>query len=293
MNDLDIKQLKVLHLLLRESNVSKVAHILGISQQAVSEHLRKLRNTFGDQLFIRKSNGLIATPFAESLATEVGRIINSIEKLVEPKEFNPATVKSIFRICATDYAQAVVLPKFLASIRSQAPNLKVIVQDIEIDNLSNLMDRGDIDLVISFPRFLPQKYPMATLFTENHKCVVNKKHPRANEIWSIEDVAKHPQLIVSPKRANLVGSADDYFEERGYKRNIVMTLPFFSSTADCVASTDLLAFLPSKLLTHSNLHKVKCDIDLPSFDVVIAWHQRSDKDQLNKWIRSKLLDLAY
>ncbi|GLX81484.1 LysR family transcriptional regulator [Thalassotalea eurytherma] len=293
MNDLDIKQLKVLHLLLRESNVSKVAHILGISQQAVSEHLRKLRNTFGDQLFIRKSNGLIATPFAESLAPEVGRIINSIEKLVEPKEFNPTTVKSIFRICATDYAQAVVLPKFLASIRSQAPNLKVIVQDIEIDNLSNLMDRGDIDLVISFPRFLPQKYPMATLFTENHKCVVNKKHPRANEIWSIEDVAKHPQLIVSPKRANLVGSADDYFEERGYKRNIVMTLPFFSSTADCVASTDLLAFLPSKLLNHSNLHKVKCDINLPSFDVVIAWHQRSDKDQLNKWVRDKIMEIVY
>ena len=293
MNDLDIKQLKVLHLLLRESNVSKVAHILGVSQQAVSEHLRKLRNTFGDQLFIRKSNGLIATPFAESLAPEVGRIINSIEKLVEPKEFNPATVKSIFRICATDYAQAVVLPKFLASIRTQAPHLKVIVQDIEIDNLSDLMDRGDIDLVISFPRFLPQKYPMTTLFTENHKCVVNKKHPKANEIWSIEDVAKHPQLIVSPKRANLVGSADDYFEERGYKRNIVMTLPFFSSTADCVASTDLLAFLPSKLLTHSNLHKVKCDINLSSFDVVIAWHQRSDKDQLNKWIRDKIMEIDY
>ncbi|MCH2058429.1 MAG: LysR family transcriptional regulator [Thalassotalea sp.] len=290
---MDIKQLKVLHLLLRESNVSKVAHILGISQQAVSEHLRKLRNTFGDQLFIRKSNGLIATPFAESLAPEVGRIINSIEKLVEPKEFNPATVNSIFRICATDYAQAVVLPKFLALIRRQAPNLKVIVQDIEIDNLSNLMDQSDIDLVISFPRFLPPKYPMATLFTENHKCVVNKRHPKANEIWSIEDVAKHPQLIVSPKRANLVGSADEYFEERGYKRNIVMTLPFFSSTAECVASTDLLAFLPSKLLTHSNLHNVKCDINLPSFDVVIAWHQRSDKDQLNKWIRSKLLDLTY
>ena len=72
-------------------------------------------------------------------------IINSIEKLVEPKEFNPATVKSIFRICATDYAQAVVLPKFLASIRSQAPNLKVIVQDIEIDNLSNFLSESSIE----------------------------------------------------------------------------------------------------------------------------------------------------
>ncbi|MBE1299885.1 MAG: LysR family transcriptional regulator [Alteromonadaceae bacterium] len=293
MNNLDIKQLKVLYLLLRENNVSKVAKILGISQQAVSDHLRKLRNTFDDQLFIRKSNGLIATPYAESLESEVAEIINRVEKLVEPKDFNPANVSSIFRICATDYAQAVVLPKFLALIREYAPSLKVIVQDIEIDNLSDLMDRGDIDLVISFPRFISEKYPMSTLFTEYHQCVVSKHHPKANEIWSIEEVAKHPQLIVSPKRANLVGSADDYFKELGYKRNIVMPLPFFAATADCIASTDLLAFLPSKLLANSQLHKVKCDINLPSFDVVIAWHQRSNKDALNKWIRGKLKELTY
>ena len=205
ISGLDIKQLRILHLLLIEKSTSRVAPRMGMSQQAVSEQLKKLRDTFDDPLFTRKSNGLIPTPFALSLQQEVAEIIHRIEKIVAPKIFEPSQIDSVFRICATDYAQAVVLPGLLALIRQQAPKLKVIVQDIEIDNLSALMDNGEIDLVISFPAFVPAKYPTQTLFSETHHCVINENHEKAACSWTLEEIANHPQLIISPKRANLVG----------------------------------------------------------------------------------------
>ena len=221
----------------------------------------------------------------------MAEIIKRLEQIVAPKVFEPAKIEAVFKICATDYAQAVVLPSLLAIIRKQAPHLKVIIQDIEIDNLSLFMDNGEFDLVISFPTFVPDKYPMSRLFTETHCCVISENHDRANEIWSIEQIAQHPQLIISPKRANLVGSADKYFQSLGYKRNIVMSVPFFSAAAQCIHSTDLLALLPSKLLPIEGLRKINSELKLPEFDVIMAWHQSMNKDPLHCWIRKILLTM--
>ena len=52
INRLDLKQLRVLQALLRERNLSRVAAQMGLTQQAISEQLRKLRDTFDDRLFM-------------------------------------------------------------------------------------------------------------------------------------------------------------------------------------------------------------------------------------------------
>jgi DNA-binding transcriptional LysR family regulator len=44
LNRLDIKQLQVLQGLLQERNLSRVAAKMGLTQQAISEPLRKLRD---------------------------------------------------------------------------------------------------------------------------------------------------------------------------------------------------------------------------------------------------------
>lgn len=62
INRLDIKQLRVLHALLDLKNLSQVARKMGLTQQAISEQLRKLRDLFDDRLFIRQGNSMVATP---------------------------------------------------------------------------------------------------------------------------------------------------------------------------------------------------------------------------------------
>ena len=88
-NRLDIRQLRTLHYLLREQNVSRVADQLGVTQQAVSDQLKKLRITFNDRLFIRRGNGIAPTPFAEALQPKVINALNALEQLVEPLVFDP------------------------------------------------------------------------------------------------------------------------------------------------------------------------------------------------------------
>ena len=284
LNRLDIKQLRILQALLREKNVSRVAQQVGLTQQAVSDQLKKLRDIFDDRLFLRKSNGLISTPTAENLGEKIDKILQNFDQLLDAETFDPALVSSTYVIAATDYAQQVVLPELIAKIRRQAPLLKIILLDLDIDRLPEAMAAGKVNLVVAFPDFVPSAYPCITLFTEQHVCVVAKNSPFAGKTLSLQDIASQPQIIASPSRPNFRGSIDNWFDKFGLERNVVISAPCFSVVPGLLEKTDAIAFLPSRALHDSNLAMIELKETLMSFDVITAWHPRSNQDALHNWI---------
>ena len=281
---LEIKQLRVFQALLRERNVSRVAKQVGLTQQAVSGQLSKLREVFNDRLFVRKSNGLVPTPYAEKLGGKIDQALQAFEQLLEPESFEPELIEGTYVIAATDYAQQVVLPEVIAKMRKQAPNLKIIIQDLDIDNLSDSLTTGKINLVIAFPNFIPGNYPSKTLFSERHICVAAKNSPLAKKNLCIHDIADYPQIIASPSRPNFRGSIDTWFEEHGLKRNTVISAPCFSIVPLYLETTEAIAFLPSRSLRDTNLITLDLSDSPLSFDVIAAWHPRSNKDALHNWV---------
>lgn len=281
---LEIRQLRILQALLREKNVSRVAQQVGLTQQAVSDQLKKLRDIFDDRLFLRKSNGLIPTPLAEQLGEKIEEILHGFDQLLTPDSFEPHIIDSTYVIAATDYAQQVVLPDLLSKIRQQAPKLKIIIQDLDIDNLNDAMAAGRVNLVVAFPDFVPSTYPCITLFTEHHVCVASKKSSMAGKKSSLEAIARHPQIIASPSRPNFRGSIDSWFEQFGLERNVVISAPCFSIVPLYLETTDAIAFLPSRALVDSKLAIIDLKESPVRFDVIAAWHPRSNQDPLHNWV---------
>ncbi|EPJ49401.1 MAG: regulatory protein [Osedax symbiont Rs1] len=290
LNRLYIKQLQVLHSLLQERNLSKVAAKMGLTQQAISEQLRKLRDLFDDPLFVRQSNGVIPTALAESLGGKISPILRDIEALLDKPSFVPGEQTGLFRISATDYAMAVILPPLLAELRRLAPHLKIIISEFESDNLHALMAAGEIDLALTFPDFIPAEMPSVFLFEEHHVCVASRHSPLLNTPLLLADIAPLPQLVISLARNNLQGSADAWFAEQGLTRNIVMSIPSFSAASDIIESTDIVAFLPSRLLPNHKVAILQLSDTPPSFNLVAAWHKRSTTSRLHQWILQLLID---
>jgi DNA-binding transcriptional LysR family regulator len=297
---LELKQLRVLRALLRERNVSRVAEQLGVSQQTVSEQLKRLRDIFDDRLFVRTSNGIIPTPVAERLSPRLDKVLSDVELLLEGESFDPALVDGILNISATDFEQRAVLPKLLKILRQQAPKLKVIVHKLEIDLMGQQLLTGQVDLVFSTPNFVPNNCPSMHLYQESYVCVSAKgsqlisdlNKMRLTQLMSPQDLSLLDHIVVSPSRAHLRGMADDWFEAKGLRRNVVLSVPSFSAAAECVAETDTLAFLPSRLLPDPRLQQVHLTEYPPGFEVIAAWHPRSGQDPLHLWIRSLLDELS-
>ncbi|AMN48927.1 LysR family transcriptional regulator [Psychrobacter sp. P2G3] len=288
---LDIKQLRVLHALLDLKNLSQVARKMGLTQQAISEQLRKLRDLFDDRLFIRQGNSMVATPKALSLQQPISDILEQLESLLEPDLFTPETYKGVFTISATDYATQALLPQLFKITRRDAPELKLIVRDFASDNINKLITAGELDLLITFPEFIPNNLTYVTLLEEQHLCITGCNNELAKAPLTLAQIAAYPQLVVSPSRANLRGSHDQWFAARGLKRNIVMSVPSFSAVPDILHTTDMIAFYPARLLPSNKVKELEVEALPPTFKVIAAWHPRTNDSPIHRWIIEQLQNL--
>ena len=113
----------------------------------------------------------------------------------------------------------------------------------------------------------------------------------ATEPLTLAQVAAHAQLVVSFSRANLRGSHDQWFAEKGLKRNIVMSVPSFSAVPDVLHTTDMIAFYPSRLLPSSKVKELKVEALPPTFKVIAAWHPRTADSGIHRWLIEQLRNL--
>lgn len=264
---------------------------MGLTQQAISEQLRKLRDLFDDRLFIRQGNSMVPTPKALSMQQPINDILRQLEVLLEPDVFTPQTYKGVFTISATDYATQALLPQLFNLTRREAPNLKLIVRDFASDNINQLIAADELDLLLTFPEFIPDNLSYVTLFEEQHLCITGYKNEFATKVLTLAQIAAHPQLVVSPSRANLRGSHDQWFAEKGLKRNIVMSVPSFSAVPDILHTTDMIAFYPARLLPNSKVKALKVEALPPTFKIIAAWHPRTNDSGIHRWLIEQLRDL--
>ncbi|GAA3920828.1 LysR family transcriptional regulator [Litoribacillus peritrichatus] len=292
LSRIDIKQLRVLHGLLQERNLSRVANQLGVTQQAVSDQLKKLRTTLDDRLFIRTSNGVIPTPYAESLQPKIDHILKALEDLLTPDELDLQAINKTFTISSTDLEQVVILPHLVKILRREAPGVKLAIKKLELDQLASALLTGEVDLVISNPDFVPPNYPSQCLYVEEYCCVASCDNQQVKDEMTIAEIAQIPQLVVSPSRGDFTGAANQWFREQGHPRNVVLSVPTFTAAKACIAQSDLCGFIPSRLLPNANLKRITLDKNIPGFEVISVWHQRSSQDPLHRWIRDQLLKIT-
>src|SRR4030095_4837327 len=102
---MDLNLLICLDALLEERNVTRAAARLGYTQPTVSGMLTRLRDLFGDPLFVRTQRGMLATPRAEQLAIPLKQLLADGRRLVARDVFDPASAAMAFTISSNDYMQ--------------------------------------------------------------------------------------------------------------------------------------------------------------------------------------------
>ncbi|MBT6126027.1 MAG: LysR family transcriptional regulator, partial [Halieaceae bacterium] len=148
VNRIDLNLLVYLDALLRERNVTQAANQLSLSQPAMSNGLRRLRELFDDPLLVRTSDGMTPTERALELEPVVREVLSKIDKAVQPRsDFEPDQAQRVFRIMASDYGEATLFPAVLAKLRDLAPGITLdIMTPSDVSFLD--VERGKVDMVI-------------------------------------------------------------------------------------------------------------------------------------------------
>ena len=62
LRNFDLNLLKIFDVVMAERSLTRAAQVLSLTQPAVSNALRRLREALGDEVLVRRGRGLEATP---------------------------------------------------------------------------------------------------------------------------------------------------------------------------------------------------------------------------------------
>ena len=174
---IDLNLLVYLDVLLRERNVTKAASQLGLTQPAMSNGLRRLRDMFEDPILIRTSEGMTPTERALELQPLVRDVLSKIDLAVQPQtEFKADESKRVFRIMASDYAESTLIPQLLTHLRSAAPG--VILDIMTPSDVSFLdVEQGKVDMVINRFDSMPQSFHQKDIWKDSFSCLLSVENP--------------------------------------------------------------------------------------------------------------------
>ena len=133
--------------LFESRSLSNTAAEGGLSLSTASRTLRKLRETFGDPLFLRSSPDFVPTSRATELYPKVAMLLENLRRLERPACFDPATLTRTFRIGVVDNAVCAVMSGVVRRSSRQRPGRPLSFRQITDSLFDDLAD-GTLDCAV-------------------------------------------------------------------------------------------------------------------------------------------------
>lgn len=293
LRNLDLNLLLVFQHLLEQRNISAVARLMGLSQPAASNALRRLRQAFGDDLFVRTAQGMQPTPLAERLAEPVGEALALLtHMLAERVDFDPAASSRRFRIAMSDVGEIHFMPTLMQRCAQLAPHVRIDSVRLTGAQLRREMESGRVDLAIGAHDDMGAGLFQRMLFRQGYLTLYRRGHPRVRASMTRKAFAAESHLIVS--HAAPYGQINQALERAGVVLDRHCSVPHFGAVPYIVASTDLLATVPEKLAQDAamrfGLRTFEPPIDAPSLQTNLFWPRRLHRDPANQWLRGLIVE---
>lgn len=298
LSTLDLNLFVVLHAVLEERSATRAAKRLGVTQSAVSNALARLRAAIGDPLVVRSGRGLVATPRAEELAPVIADAITRLEKVLSRgAAFLPAASARTFTLAAADNHQAREVPLIAAAFTRDLPLAKLRIVSPDFLQATDGLATGEVDVAFIPGHLLTPDQLGEPIFEERAALVVRRDHPRLRGRLTPALFNALPHIdveLVLGKTGTGHRLAEQHWKSAGLERNVAITVPSFITAAMIAAQTDCIAGLPGRLA------EVLCKIlplkiarptfPLPSMQMAITWHARTDADAGARYFRRLIVD---
>ena len=304
---LDLNLLRVFDEVMQERSLTKAAHNLALTQPAVSNALRRLRDTLGDDLVVRSGQGLQATPLALKLWPTVRDALQNLQHSLVGQAFDAATSSQTFVLTMADATAAELIPPLVNVLETQAPGISVRVRPLTTRDPRPLLADERADLALGFfPAALADLAAQAQtdrgnafaherLYDGHYVCVMRQGHPLANEALTLADFCAARHLLVSFS-GRPFGFIDESLAALGKNRRVVLTVNQFFTAGRVVANSNLLTVLPRHFVKVTGIADEltwrELPFNVPTVHVDALWHHRHAYDPAHLWLRRTIRGIA-
>lgn len=307
LRTLDLNLLKVFDVVMSERSLTRAAEQLALTQPAVSNALRRLRDALGDDLLVRKGRALEPTARARELWPAVRGALQQLQASLVPNVFTPASANTTFMLTMADATAAEIMPGLLGIITRDAPGVSLRVVPLTTRDPRRLLDDAEADLAIGyFPAVMTDLTARAQagesvsfrhhrLFEGDYVCVMRKGHPLSAEPLTLDRYCAARHLLVSFS-GRAFGFIDGALATLGRSRHVVLTVNQFFIAGKVVTNSDLLTVLPRHFVKVTGFADQLAVRELPfstaPVQVDSLWHLRHDAHSAHAWLRQQIAILA-
>ena len=297
MTELDLNLLYVLVALDEQRSVSGAAQKLRRSQPGVSVALAKLRDFFGDPLFVRSGNSMQPTPRASVLIESARLVLARVgSEIVAEPAFDPSHCDRAVSLVLSDVGEVVLLPRLLKEIRKLMPNAMVRSVTLPPNEVAMQLESGEVDLAVGyFPDLKKHNFYQQVLFSDTFASLLRSDHRMSAARLSINQYLNLEHAVVrAESRSEEV--IESYLTRKKIRRHVVLATPHFASVPIIVAQSDLIVTIPEPLARYfssvaAGVRVVQLPFEAPRIAIKQFWHRKYHHDERNRWLRSLVAGL--
>ena len=291
---LDLNLLVAFDALMQERSVSIAAERLNLSQSAMSGSLRRLREFFGDPLFVQVGREMVPTTRAFDLSDDVQHVLVHIRStIIPPRDFDPLTAKREFSIMASDYVYDVILSDVLKTISRSMPGLTFHLFNPS-PQVMMAFERGEIDLLITLEEFLSQDHPARPLFDDSLRVICWTENSKVTDHITIEQFEALPQVEVAFGPDRRLTFCERELAEFNLNRHVEMRVSTFSAVPQQVVGTDRVAIMNGHHAVHFSkifpLKHMALPLNTRILREFIQWNSMRKTDRGVLWLRDLLTE---
>jgi len=271
-----------------------------MTQPAVSNALKRLREALGDELVRRSGHGVEPTPTALALWPTVREALQRLRASLAPGAFEAGSAADAFVIAMADATAAKIVPGLVRILESEAPNVSLRVLPLTTRDPRDLLESGHADMAIGhFPGVLAElgathlheslpRFAHERLYDGDYVVVMRKGHPLARDTLDLDAYCAARHLLVSFS-GRPFGFVDEALAAASRQRRVVLTVNQFFTAGQVVATTDLLTVLPRHFLgatgMATSLVVRELPLPVPAVHVDALWHRLAAHQPAHQWLR--------
>ncbi|WP_426783323.1 LysR family transcriptional regulator [Pseudomonas atacamensis] len=290
--DIDLNLLKVFESLHEESSASRAALRLGVTQSAVSAALRRLREVYGDQLFVRTGRGLAPTLQANQLKPVISDALNKCRQslaMLDPAA-NQYEGRSV-AIGLSDDFEIAYGRRLIEEIARRAPKLRLIFRQTHSQIVARALMERSIDLAITAGGFAERLLSRQVLGEGGYACLVDPASlaPGQQQI-ALQEFVEREHILVSS--GGFIGITDEGLAAVGLSRRVCASTTHFAALPFLLKGSQAVATIPAHAAANiaalSGLALLPCPLALPRYPVELGWRTSTQIDPVLVKVREAI-----
>ena len=150
MSSFDLRRLRYFVAVAKLGSVTSAARELYVAQPALSNHIKKLEEELGGELFTRSPSGVQLTTLGDKLHGHARKILDEIETLRDDLRGVPSEPEGTVVIGMAPTIGTILAAAVLEAVTKRLPRVRVQIRETMSRDLPDLIRGGALDYALSY-----------------------------------------------------------------------------------------------------------------------------------------------